>query len=224
MQPLGLDLVGQFHRYILLYFARTGQPPPQPAIQRVFEFTPEEIEHALDDLEAQRAIYRDPTTRAILAAYPFSATPTAHRVVFDDGRAVFAMCAIDALGIPVMLNENVRIESQCAHCGQDIRIGVRQNALVEVAPRDVRVLRASGSKCCISALERCPVINFYCSPDHLGAWRASHPDARGHELALARALARGRAVFGSLLKTESQEVTYAKDTNAEKDGRRSRAV
>lgn len=214
-------MMRQFHRYILLYFARTGRPPPHSAIQRMFEWTPEEIEHALNTLEAQRVIYRDAATGHILAAYPFSATPTAHHVMFDDGRAVFAMCAIDALGIPVMLNENARIEAQCAQCGQDIRVVVRQNTLTEVAPRDVRVWYAWGSECCIAALEQCPAINFFCSPDHLAAWRAGHPNSQGDDLAIDEAFARGQAVFGHLLKTEFQEVTYAEDTHTEEDGRRS---
>lgn len=213
------DLLRQFHRYILLYFARTGQPPPQSAIQRMFELSSQDIEDTLAHLEALGAIYRDPTTRAILAAYPFSATPTAHRVVFRDGRTVFAMCAIDALGMPVMLNEDAYIASECAYCGQDIRIGVRQNALVEAAPPDARVWYAWESDCCIAALEQCPAINFFCSPDHLAAWRAGHPHARGGDLTLDEAFAHGRAVFGHLLKTESQEVTYAKDTDPEEDGR-----
>jgi hypothetical protein len=202
MSSITPDLLRQFHRYILLYFARTGQPPPQSAIQRVFELSSQGIEDTLAHLEALGAIYRDATTHEILAAYPFSATPTAHRVVFDDGRAVFAMCAIDALGMPVMLNEEAYIASECAYCGQDIRIGVRQNALVEVAPRDVQVWYAWGSECCIAALEQCPAINFFCSPDHLAAWRAAHPDSQGDALGIEAAFARGRAVFGDTLKTE----------------------
>lgn len=90
-----------------------------------------------------------------------------------------------------------------------------------MVPHSVRVWYAWGSECCIAALEQCPAINFFCSPEHLAAWRAAHPDSQGDSLAVEEAFARGRAVFGNLLKTESQEVTYAQDTNAEKEHPRS---
>jgi hypothetical protein len=36
----------------------------------------------------------------IIAAYPFSIKPTRHRVELENGVTVFAICAINALGIP----------------------------------------------------------------------------------------------------------------------------
>jgi len=81
---------------------------------------------------------------------------------------------------------------------------------------------ASGSEYCIAALEQCPAINFLCSPEHLAAWRAGHPDARGDDLALDEAFARGGAVFGNLLKTDALEVAYAQNTNDTQNGRGSR--
>ncbi len=49
----------------------------------------------------------------IAVAYPFSGRPTPHRV-WIDGRAepVFAMCALDALGIAPMLNLPAEILSR----------------------------------------------------------------------------------------------------------------
>ena len=42
----------------------------------------------------------------VTAAYPFSARPTRHRLRLVDGRSYWAMCAIDALGIPYMLDSD----------------------------------------------------------------------------------------------------------------------
>src|SRR5262249_21409778 len=39
----------------------------------------------------------------ILSAYPFSGVSTAHQVLIDGHVPLYAMCAIDALGIPFML-------------------------------------------------------------------------------------------------------------------------
>ncbi len=47
----------------------------------------------------------------IIAAYPFSIRPTRHRVELENGVTVSAMCAIDALGIPPMVNCNATIYS-----------------------------------------------------------------------------------------------------------------
>lgn len=47
----------------------------------------------------------------VAAAYPFSGIPTPHRVALDGLPAVFAMCAIDALGLPAMAGRNGRITS-----------------------------------------------------------------------------------------------------------------
>jgi len=47
----------------------------------------------------------------IISAYPFSAIPTLHKVIFEDGHRVYALCATDALGIHFMLNENIAVIS-----------------------------------------------------------------------------------------------------------------
>lgn len=44
-------------------------------------------------------------------AYPFSRRPSGHLVQLDRGPAVWAMCAIDALGIPVMTGRDAAIVS-----------------------------------------------------------------------------------------------------------------
>ncbi|WP_028935326.1 organomercurial lyase [Pseudonocardia spinosispora] len=45
----------------------------------------------------------------VRAAYPFSATPTGHRVQLPTGPSADAMCMADALGIPAMLNTDATI-------------------------------------------------------------------------------------------------------------------
>lgn len=46
------------------------------------------------------------------AAYPFSPIPTAHQVAISAGPTVYAMCAIDALGISAMLGRPANISSR----------------------------------------------------------------------------------------------------------------
>ncbi|MHA4854887.1 organomercurial lyase [Rhodococcus sp. MSC1_016] len=56
----------------------------------------------LDRLHVADVIRLDPAGR-ITSAYPFSASPTLHRASIGGGSTVYAMCAVDALGISAML-------------------------------------------------------------------------------------------------------------------------
>jgi hypothetical protein len=57
-------------------------------------------------------------------AYPFSTSPTPFVVRRADGRERFTCCAIDALGIAPMLNEDVEVATRCHHCAAPLRFGV----------------------------------------------------------------------------------------------------
>jgi hypothetical protein len=46
-------------------------------------------------------------------AYPFTAIPNVYQVILPGGRARYACCAIDALGVAPMLGLPVAIRSQC---------------------------------------------------------------------------------------------------------------
>ena len=190
----------EVYRYLLSHFARTGQPPSNATLAQGLNISRETAEAALGIIEEQGNIYRDPTTREIIAAYPFSARLTDHVVRFPDEHRVYAMCAIDALGIPAMLDTDATIESRCARCGKAIHVEVQHNTLRRYEPRDAQVWYLAVDDCCIPALEQCPSINFFCSAEHLAAWRAKHSDTHGDQLTIEEALVRGVAVFGSLLK------------------------
>ena len=61
---------------------------------------------------------------SIELAYPFSTSPTPFMVRRGDGRERFTCCAIDALGIAPMLNEDVQIATCCHHCDAPLRLAV----------------------------------------------------------------------------------------------------
>lgn len=60
----------------------------------------------------------------IRMANPFSAVPTAYRVLAD-GRWWYANCAWDAFGICAALHADGTIETSCADCGHPLGITVR---------------------------------------------------------------------------------------------------
>jgi len=63
-------------------------------------------------------------------ADPFAGAPTAFAVVLQDGRERYAVCAIDALGIPAMLAQPVTIRSRCYHCREPLELHVQPDGPV----------------------------------------------------------------------------------------------
>ncbi len=62
----------------------------------------------------------------IRAAYPFPAASTGHLVAIDAGPTVYAMCAIDALGIAAMLDRNITITSADPVTGAQIAVSIQR--------------------------------------------------------------------------------------------------
>ncbi len=77
---------------------------------------------------------------SVAFAYPVSAWPTSHEVSLADGRKVYAMCAVDALGCAFHFRQDLSIVSKCHVCGEAVRIRVEQNAVASVEPQETRVL------------------------------------------------------------------------------------
>ena len=149
-------------------------------------------------LEGTGAIHRNPGDPAVTHAYPFSNERTAHRVRLADGPEVFAMCAIDALGMPFMLKREASIESLCEDCGVAVRIEVQDREIVGHSPADTVVWLGERAADCVAATDLCPNLNFFCSPSHLARWK-ERANARGEQLDLQQALIRGRQVFEHLM-------------------------
>ena len=190
------------YQFILQTFIQTGTPPSTPTIAAEFKIPePAEIDGYLAALEAEGGIYRDPATGVILTAYPFSATPTSHRVFFGKDRQCYAMCAIDALGIPFMLDTDATINSTCPQCGKIVMVNIAGGQINATSDELVVVYTAPRKKCC-AATEQCPYINFYCSPAHAQVWLGKHPHLELETLPLSEALERGKAVFGNLFNEE----------------------
>jgi len=78
---------------------------------------------ALADLEAADLV-RTADGR-VTVAYPFSGTPTRQRVELDGFPGVYAMCAIDALGLPVMAGRDGQITATDPHDDAPVRVSVQ---------------------------------------------------------------------------------------------------
>lgn len=187
------------HRAILRHFIEMGQAPTVADLAVVLTSSPVEVEAMLTEL-AEKCLYRDLASGEILAAYPFSARPTPHRLRLLNGQEVFAMCAMDALGVSAMLDQPVLVHSYCAHCGAPILLEVQSERLATIQPPTVVVWYQSAAADCVPALAKCPGINFFCQAAHRVAWGEAHPDSKGDELTVETTLERGARIFRRLLR------------------------
>jgi hypothetical protein len=187
----------QFYRWILKSF-RAGAPPGPDDLADAASALDLEVEPALERLQRDDLVHHDHATGAILVAYPFSGRPTAHRVRFD-GREVYAMCAIDALGIAPMLGEPIEIASRDPLTGADIQVELEPDGRGTWQPQKAVVVsgRTGSGESCDTC---CPVLNFFASTTNADRWLAAHPDVHGTVISLPDAIVAGRAVFGDILK------------------------
>lgn len=187
-------------RYILRHFADAGRPPGVPGLQRELQLaSQEDAEAILDRLHAADLIVYDPTTVRIAAAYPFSSTPTAYRVEIGD-RTVYALCAIDALGIPFMLDAPALIRSECFWCHAAVEVHVEDGEISKHQPANLVAWYPEKKTDGCVATSRCILINFFCSPEDLAAWGAGNPGEQGMVLSLREALQAGQIIFGDMLR------------------------
>lgn len=149
-----------------------------------------ELGEALADLERRDVLRLEPSGGAVAVAYPFSGTPTPHRVTLrGSGAPVFAMCAIDALGIPFLAGRPATVLSVERATGAPIEVRVGPDGRHEWQPREAAVIvGASGdgptAECC------CPHVNFV-----VGRERG----ATGTVLEMPDAIDLGRRIFADLL-------------------------
>jgi hypothetical protein len=145
----------------------------------------------------------------IRAAYPFSGVPTAHVVSIEGGPTVYAMCAIDALGIADMLGRDTVISSTDPFSGEQIAVTVRDGHATWRPSTSVVHVGAEGSPedCCSPGAESvpaaadrcCGVMNFFADPETARAWIEAHPGVSGVVLSQPQALRLGVDIFGRLL-------------------------
>jgi hypothetical protein len=217
----------RFYRALLLVFPEHGEPPDQELLQQLANRFEVELEATLTTLSAHDLMQRDPTTGAIRAAYPFSGVPTAHRVTLltapsdSDGVQVYAMCALDALGMPLMLHRPALVNSVDTLTGESVRVRLWQEEEEQTA-RDAEsgvpgwraawdpataVVYARPEHPTVETLDtldiasacRCPVTNFFTAPAQANRWAEQHGAPGDVLLGPVEALLRAERRFGGLL-------------------------
>lgn len=181
-------------------FANNGRAPhPEEIVDKLNLYSIDTVNKVIDKL--QKADLLCQNGEEIISAYPFSVLETNHKVIFDDGHEVYALCATDALGIHFMLNKDITILSRCPECEREIRIKVKNHQIDSYVPDGLIEFVSNIQRCSCTAKNLCPYINFFCSEKHLNEWREKNLQHKSGEIySLNEALEHGRTIFADLLK------------------------
>jgi hypothetical protein len=195
------------HRWVLTAFADTGHAPSRTDLERMARGHDIDPDAALSELAACDVLAVDERGE-IRAAYPFSPVPTRHQVTWDGGTGVYAMCAIDALGMSAMLGVPVTITSTEPDTHRTVTVEVDRDTarwFPETAVVFAGHTASTGTGCCPSVDRTCGHINFFTTPAAGREWAARNPGVTGAVLGQDQALTCGIAEFGDLMQPRCQE-------------------
>ncbi|MHA2182736.1 MAG: alkylmercury lyase family protein [Promethearchaeota archaeon] len=150
----------------------------------------------INQLDEVDAIHLNESKTMIEAAYPFSGLKTDHLVKFkkDSFKKIYAMCAIDALGIPFMLNSDIEINSKCFHCDDEIKVEIVNHEITSLTPKKPIVWGHMEYSCC-AATSLCNNINFFSSEQHFKEWVEKVGKKKGFVLQIQEAFYLGKQFF-----------------------------
>jgi len=200
---------------LLQLYAEDGRAPTAGALAERAGLSGTAVRPLLEELRSRDLVVLN--GERIVGAYPFTDRDTGHRVTLD-GRVLNAMCAVDALGVGAMTDRDIAIASRCRHCGAPIRIATRDQgrALADTEPGTAVMWQSVRYEGACAANSLCATTIFFCSDDHLSAWRREHStDEPGFRLSIEEGLEAGRALFGPSLAgldtaTQSSAVSTSK--------------
>ncbi|TET54084.1 MAG: hypothetical protein E3J54_02850 [Actinobacteria bacterium] len=134
----------------------------------------------------------------IKSAYPFATKPTRHEVKIANQNRTFALCAIDALGIPSMMRKDVLVTSSCPYCERSITIEFKGEKIT-TKPNNSIVWQPTKKIEGKVADDLCPHIDFFCNTKHAGSWQEK-VGYEGISLSLEESIEIGKFIFGGFLK------------------------
>ena len=126
MDAFDLDV----RRQVYFSVVANARPPATAETALALGATESEVADAYRRLHDAHALVLFPGTTEIWMANPFCFAPTPHRVTAC-GKTWIGTCCWDSLGIPGALHSDGDIATECACCGDDLELTVRDGVLVE---------------------------------------------------------------------------------------------
>jgi len=159
---------------------KRGRSPSIEELRLSLKRSDEEIIHTLDELEKKGDfLLRKERTQEIVSIYPLSLKPTEHQITLEDGTRLFAMCAVDALGMPLMFNKSVRIVSRCEECKHELVFEIKNGEITFMSHPNATIC-SPGIQVYPAAETCCPLVNFFCSKKHANEWIAKNPKLKNN--------------------------------------------
>ena len=184
----------EVHLAVLAAFAQAGRALSRDELERVAVGQGADPAAVLAELQ-ERDVIAFGADGELRAAYPFSPAPTPIQVTWAGGPVIHAMCAIDALGIPLMAGRDGTITSADPHSGEQVR-GQRRDGTWRWEPDSTVVLAAVGGGCATAADLSCRNVSFYTSASHAEAYLRANPGVSGQILDQATAVDAAGILFG----------------------------
>jgi alkylmercury lyase len=119
---------------ILKAFAKKGKAPSLEEVAQTLGLPLALVQEACRRLAAHDLIVWQDDEARLLSAYPFSGMATAHQMCIDGHTLLYAMCAIDVLGIPFMLDQGASIQPACFFCHTSVYVEIRGGLLQGADP------------------------------------------------------------------------------------------
>jgi alkylmercury lyase len=112
-----------------------GRPVTAGDLETGMDVGPGDVGGAVARLRERGTLVVGPDEE-VLAVRGLSRRPTTH-VLELPGRRLYALCAVDAIGIPVALGLDAAVRSRCHACGQPLMLTVAGGRLQRVPPGTV---------------------------------------------------------------------------------------
>ena len=145
--------------------------------------SPEQIAEALCiPREEVKAIFREsPAVELdgegnVVGCFGLSLTPTPHHFRLGQ-REMFTWCALDALFLPIVLNQSARVESSCVVTGARVQVAVSPDGIEEVEPAGAVmaiIVPEAAEVCCNVRRAFCDNVHFFSSSEVASQWITEH--------------------------------------------------
>lgn len=127
------------HHLILETFVASGHAPQVAALAAALGVSLDEGRRLLHELVATGLpVWLEPGTDLIASCAPFNELPTPYRATVDGRPGWFAQCGFEALALTwVFPRQAVQIDAPCPHCGERLRVVVRDGVLEVREPEEI---------------------------------------------------------------------------------------
>lgn len=198
------DLSKLVRKFVFDHFLEKASPPVLEEIMRRFTLSREQAFAVLKELEATRHLALVKGTQRILMAYPFSGIPTPFKVTLRNNRKYFANCAWDSVAFHVMLGEDLRIDSFCHHCAEEVRIALSNHRASLLSPEGVvAYVGLPASKWWDDIIGTCSNnMTFFSYRNHVNEWLRANPSQRGESLTVDETVRLSIPIYKNKMKLD----------------------